>query len=339
MLLLADGNNLAWAGFHALRRAMDADSPEARTRAALLGLTQSVLGLAVRGGEPPLPGRPGATPLFRHPLDGLVIAFDEGRPVRRRMRFPGYQMGREGNPSFIDNEPWVLAAIAEFVGVAASLPISIARGVNTEADDLIAWLVLNRSEEKARIASSDRDFLQLIDEHVSVYSPIRRVVIDAPGFAEAAAPRSTDGEPVLFPRERYLDYRVASGDASDDLPGLPGVGTLTAARMLAFAPLDAYLEQPHLVGKALGRRNLKLEGALRSSEASAIVARNRELMDLRRAAAGYASLEGMLQRGEWDETELRAWLADQRIAGLDTDAAIRAMEEIAAEEAAPGPSA
>ncbi len=58
MLLLADGNNMAWAGFHALRRAMEAETPEQKTRATLLGLTQSVLGLAVRGGEPPLPGRP-----------------------------------------------------------------------------------------------------------------------------------------------------------------------------------------------------------------------------------------------------------------------------------------
>ncbi|MCC6382937.1 MAG: hypothetical protein IT304_10550 [Dehalococcoidia bacterium] len=334
MLLLADGNNLAWAGFHALRRAMDADSPEARTRAALLGLTQSVLGLAVRAGEPPLPGRAGATPLFRQPLDGLVVTFDEGRPLRRRTLFPGYQMGREANPSFVENEPWVLAAIAAFADLAASLPVWVAQGVNTEADDLIAWLVLHRTAEGARIASSDRDFLQLVDDRVSVYSPLRRAVIDVGGFGEATAPRTADGELVLFPRERYLDYRAASGDASDDLPGIPGVGTLTAARMLAFAPLDDYLEQPRLVNRALGRRNVKLEGALRSGEATAIVRRNRALMDLRLAAAGYRSLDGMLRRGNWDETELRTWLADQRVAGLDADAAVSAMEEVAAADVA-----
>ncbi len=54
MLLIADGNNLAWAGFHALRRAMGAEAPDEKVRAALLGLTQSVVGFAVRAGEPPV---------------------------------------------------------------------------------------------------------------------------------------------------------------------------------------------------------------------------------------------------------------------------------------------
>ena len=60
MLLVVDGNNVAWAGFHALRRPMGADTPEKLVRAALLGLTQSVIGFAVRAGEPPdaAPSRP-----------------------------------------------------------------------------------------------------------------------------------------------------------------------------------------------------------------------------------------------------------------------------------------
>jgi 5'-3' exonuclease len=331
MLLLADGNNMAWAGFHALRRAMEAETPEQKTRAALLGLTQSVLGMAVRGGEPPIPGRPpeAAATLAGNPVRRLAIAFDEGRPLRRRTIFPTYQLSRESNPAFAENEAFVLEAIAQFMEAARALPIDIARGVNTEADDLIAFMALEQPEATVRIASTDRDFLQLVSERLTIYSPVKRVVIDVEAFADATAPRTAVGTAVAFPRERYLDYRVASGDASDDLPGIPGVGTITAARLLADAPLDDYLDDPALASRTLGRRNAKLEAALAGDEARKAVARNRVLMDLRAAAARYPSLDGMLERHDWDEATFRAWFTDQRIAGLELDAASRAMESLA----------
>lgn len=328
MLLITDGNNLAWAGFHALRRPMGADTPEKKARAALLGLTQSVVGLAVRGGMPPEPnGRSVAANPNR--VSGLAVAFDEGRPLRRRSIFPAYQTGREGDPNFIDNEPFVLDAIAQFSEAAANLPIVILRGKNTEADDLAAALAEQSPAERTRIASTDRDFLQLVDERTSIYSPVKRIVIDHENFSEMTAPRGSDEQPVVFPRERYLDYRVASGDPSDNLPGIPGIGALTAARLLAKAELDTYLNDPGLVSDALGRRNQKLEATLAQPETLEIVARNRVLMDLHRAAKEYESLDPYTTRGTWNEADFRAWVKDQRVAGLEIDAAVRAMEAIA----------
>ena len=329
MFLVADGNNLAWAGFHALRKAMGAETPEALTRAALLGLTQSVLGFAARGGEPPLPGRgEGAAPPPGLFISRLAVAFDEGRPLRRRSIYPGYQMGREATPAFTGNEPFVLAAIDQFIELARMLPIEVARGVNTEADDLIACLVL-AAATRARIASTDRDFLQLVDERISIFSPVKRVVIGMANFDDTVAPRRSDGSAVRFPRERYLQYRIASGDAGDNLPGIPGVGALTAAQLLAAADLDAFFAQPMLVTRVLGRRNVKLEGALREPETKAIVERNRELMDLRLAASRYESLAEYVTAGAWDEPGFRAWIGEQRVAGLDLDAVCRTLEGIA----------
>ncbi|GIW13011.1 MAG: hypothetical protein KatS3mg062_0450 [Tepidiforma sp.] len=271
MLLILDGNNLAWAGFHALRRPMKAETPERKMRAALLGLAQAVFGILTRAGEPP-DGRPASQGRLldgaARPVTGLAIAFDEGRPVRRREVYPAYQTGREADPTFTENEPHVLAAIAAFIELAGALPVEVLRGVNTEADDLIAARAL---EERGpvRIASTDRDFLQLVDARVSVYSPVKKAVVTEASFAEHAAPRDSEGRAVVFPRERYLDFRAASGDSSDDLPGVPGMGQLTAARLLAEAPLDAYLEDPALASRVLGRRNAKLEAALASGEAAA----------------------------------------------------------------------
>ena len=332
MLLVVDGNNITWAGFHALRKPMRAETPEQKVRAALLGLTQSVLGFAIRAGEPPN-GRPGAQPgLFDEPrqrVSRLIVAFDEGRPLRRRGIFPPYQTGRESDPSFMENERYILAAIAEFSAAAAAMPLTILRGKNTEADDLISAAVHQAPEQSVRIASTDKDFLQLVDDRVSIYSPVKRVVITRANFTEQTAPRGSDERPVAFPRERYLDYRVASGDASDNLPGIPGVGNLTAARLLAAAPLDAYLEAPETTRDVLGRKNTRLEAAFANGEAAAVIERNRTLMDLRLAAANYGDLRPYEQSGAWAEGEFRAWVTDQRIAGLEVEPAVATLEFIA----------
>ncbi|MFN0094663.1 MAG: hypothetical protein ACKVVT_07780 [Dehalococcoidia bacterium] len=328
MLIIADGNNLAWAGFHALRRSMEPQTPHEKVRCALLGLTQSVLGLVVRAGEPPTAADPvRLAQRNAGKVTGLAVVFDEGRPLRRRLVWPTYQTGREGDPSFRENEVHILEAIRQFSEMAAMLPATVARGINTEADDLAAFLTVHAAGA-VRIASSDRDFMQLLDERVSLYSPIKRVVITTANFDEHAAPKDAKGVAAPFPRERYLDYRAASGDTSDDLPGIPGLGTLGAAKLLAMYPLDDYLEEPLLTARALGRTNAKLISAIKSGEAAQTVARNRVLMDLRAAAARYDTLDGMRTAGAWDESGFRAWFHEQRIAGLELSAAVVAMESL-----------
>ncbi len=327
MLLLLDGNNLAWAGFFALRRPMGADTAEREARAALLGLMQAVFGILVRGGGPP-GGLGQRREGDRPPVSGLAVAFDEGRPVRRRGIYPAYQTGRQRDPAFTENEPHILAAIRGFCELAACLPVEVLRGEDTEADDLVAARAL-QEPGPVRIVSTDRDFLQLVDERVSIYSPVKKSVIDAATFAEHAAPRDAGGRRAVFPRERYLDFRAASGDSSDDLPGIPGIGALTAARLLAEAPLDAYLEEPGRAAAVLGRRNRKLEAALGSGEARTIVERNRALMDLRAAAALFPDLRPYRRVGEWVPGELERWMEEQRVFGVDRAATLAAFDRLA----------
>lgn len=308
---------------------MKADTPERKERAALVGLTQMFLGIVARAGEPPVTSGQQQVPQ-PFPLTRAAIVFDEGRPLRRRGIFPAYQTGREADSNFMDNEPFVVGAIESFMDAARILPIEVLRGVNTEADDLMAALALQAGELPVRVASTDRDFLQLVDERLSIYAPVKRTVIDSSNFEESVAPRMSDGTPVTFPRERYLDYRALSGDASDNLPGVPGVGTIGAARLLAAGELEAYFEDPGRVNAALGRRNAKLEAAFADGTAREVVERNRGMMDLRLAAASYPDLSGYARRGEWDEMGFRAWFAEERIAGVESTGVVRAMEAIAA---------
>ena len=329
LLILADGNNLAWAGYHALRRFMDPKTPEEKVRTALAGLTQAAIGLLIRGGDVPASGVPAATARRNvGRISGLFVAFDQGRPLMRRTIWPAYQTGRESDPQFAENEVHVVEAIRQFREMARMLPVTTAQGTNTEADDLIAVRALG-TDEPVRIASSDRDFLQLVDERVSIYSPIKRVVVDLTNFDDQAAPKTASGEQVFFPRERYLDYRAASGDASDNLPGLPGLGAVGAARLLAMAPLDEFLAEPTLAARALGRSNARLSTVLRSGEGAQIVARNRVLMNLRTAAARYESIGEMVAEGTFDEAGFRHWLDEHKIGGLDAEAALIAVSALA----------
>lgn len=321
MLLLIDGNNLAWAGYYALERAMKPDSDERRHRVAMLGLAAGILGVIARAGEPP--GSVQVKPIAR-----VAICFDEGRPLRRRLIYPPYQTGRERDPKFVANEPIILGAIREFTEVAtSSLPVEILRGENTEADDLIAGLVHANGGVPKRIVSTDRDFLQLIDVSTSVYAPVKKLVIDETNFDEAVMPK---GAGRMLPRGRFLDYRALVGDPSDSLPGVPGIGTLSAVKILARAPLETYFDDAAAIRAALGRKSDRVERGFADGTAREIVERNRVLMDLRLPAPCWGQLAELTSRGTWERTRFESWFKDQRFGSVDESALFSRLESLAA---------
>lgn len=322
MFLLIDGNNLAWAGFYALERAMKPEDDERRHRVAMLGLAGMVLGAIARCGEPP--GKEPPEPLTR-----VAICFDMGRPVRRRELYPNYQMDREYDPKFVQNEPTILRAIDEFAAAMHCAPVDVLRGENTEADDLIAGLVQAEPKAVKRIVSTDRDFLQLVGPKTSVYAPVKKAIIDQSNFFEMAAPRTSSGAIVTFPQERFLDYRALTGDPSDSVPGVPGVGPLSAAKLLAVAPLDSFFGKPAAVRTALGRKSDAVERAFADGTAERVVSRNRELMDLRLPSPVWPRIGEMTSRGRWDRPTFERWYDEQRISAVVKEELIRRLEHIA----------
>ncbi len=389
MLLLIDGNNLAWAGYYGLERAMKPDSDERRARVALLGLSSMVLGVIARDGEPPSAGpspaavrraaskqssmsfdddgnsageadgagatgrsgasgagdgagvsgrsgtgagvSPGArSASAKTAVTRVVIAFDEGRPLRRRETYPSYQTGREGDPKFMENEPTILGAVAAFCAIAEkALPVEVLRGNNTEADDLIAGMVQRETKIRKRIVSTDRDFLQLIGPMTDVYAPVKKLVISEANFDEVAAPSTSSGAAIAFPRERYLDYRALTGDPSDNLPGLTGMGPLSAAKLLRLAPLDDYFGNPDAVRAALERKSVAVEEAFANGTAREIVERNRMLMDLRRPAPCWDELDALTTRGTWRRERFEAWYREEKISAVEEGPLFARLESLA----------
>ena len=342
MFLLLDGNNLAWAGYYGLERAMKPEDADGRRRVALLGLSSMALGAIARGGEPPTTApakntaqaslfdeRPGSVTAKARTISRVAVCFDQGRPLRRRELFPAYQTGREGDPKFVENEPTILAAIDEFAAMcAAMLPVEVLRGENTEADDLIAGLAHHNPELEKRVVSTDRDFLQLVGPKTSVYAPVKKIVIGEDNFDAEAMPKTSAGEIVAFPRGRFLDYRALTGDPSDNLPGVLGIGPLSAAKLLAAATLDAYFGKPDAVRAALGRKSAAVEAAFADGSAQAIVERNRTLMDLRLGAPCWDDLPSYTTRGRWDRPAFEAWLDEQRITSVERAPLIERMETL-----------
>jgi 5'-3' exonuclease len=203
----------------------------------------------------------------------------------------------------------------------------VLRAPNTEADDLIAGTVHANARVHRRIVSTDRDFLQLIGPKISVYAPVKKLVIDDANFAECVTPKDAAGH--LSPAV-YLDYRALIGDPSDTLPGVPGVGSLSAVKLLVSAPLDSYDGEPAAVRAALGRKSEAVERAFADGSAAEIIARNRTLMDLRLPAPCWDELDALTTRGAWDRSRFEAWLEEQRFSGVDQPALLARLESLAA---------
>lgn len=109
-----------------------------------------------------------------------------------------------------------------------------------EADDVIAFLC-NQLQGQKTIVSTDNDMAQLVCENVQLYSPIKKITIDAHNFEQH------------FPvtQNKYLLYKSILGDASDNIKGLPGHGKVKAKRLAEnydaeFTKLSTELQQQQL---------------------------------------------------------------------------------------------
>jgi 5'-3' exonuclease len=171
--------------------------------------------------------------LLDHRPGGVLNVLDaDWRPQWRVDAWPGYKATRQADPPELPAQFPVLRAVLE----AAGLPVAEAPG--TEADDVLGTIALGAGDdERLAIVTGDRDLLQLVrDPVVWVLFPVKgtsqMIRFDE---AEVAARHGV-------PARRYADYAILRGDPSDGLPGLPGVGTKTAAKLVTeFGSLDELL--------------------------------------------------------------------------------------------------
>jgi len=169
--------------------------------------------------------------------DYAAVIWDAGLPERRTLLQPEYKQHRDAMPDDLEVQQEPLQHIVPLLGVA-SLFLE-----NTEADDLIASYVMEacRSGIECVVATNDKDILQMVREGVSIYSTAKADLGEGNGgFKLLGAPevRAKWGvEP-----EQIADVLALTGDAADNIPGVPGVGSKTAAKWINhYGSLDRLL--------------------------------------------------------------------------------------------------
>ena len=182
-----------------------------------------------------------------------IIVFDgKGGSNRRRKIFPEYKAGRKMSVRLnrhLDvsltreqEHKMMIRQLNRLIEYLECLPLTIITQDNIEADDVIGYCAKHLfKDNKSTIMSTDKDFLQLIDKNIRVYSPTKKLMYDEERVLDEYGIASTN----------FLLYRILDGDKSDGIPGIKGAGLKTLLKMFPW------LGSPH---------KFTLEDLLKSAE-------------------------------------------------------------------------
>jgi DNA polymerase-1 len=199
---------------------------------------------------------------------GVAVAFDLPGGTFRDDVVEDYKGGRDATPPELDPQ------IPIIIDLLGSLSIPIVTKERYEADDVLATLA-SQARDEARptiVVTGDRDCFQLVEDPYVRVLYNRRGVSEYSLYDEAGIIERTGIEPA-----RYALLAALRGDTSDNLPGVPGVGEKTAAKLLAqfpdfdalFGGLDALtpkLRENLRANEALARRNAEVMTLIRDLE-------------------------------------------------------------------------
>jgi len=185
-----------------------------------------------------------------HAMDHLAVVFDvmgPGETFRSEM-YEAYKAHREPPPDdLLNNLPWIKE-------IVQALDVPVIEEPYVEADDVIGTLARRAEAEGAEvvIVSPDKDFQQLLSEHITIFRPAHRGEDFDPITADSF--RETHGiDPIQF-----IDMLALMGDTSDNVPGVPGIGPKTAARLVAeYGTVENLLEHAEEVSGKKAREGLR----------------------------------------------------------------------------------
>ena len=267
-LMLIDGNSLTYRAFFALPTDMATASGQVTN--AVFGFTSMLVNL-----------------IRDHRPDHLAVVFDRPEPTFRHEAVDTYKANRSEAPDILRQQMGLVRQVVE------TLRIPVLDLAGYEADDLIATLATEAQGrgDDVLIVTGDRDSYQLVaDPHVKVLYN-RRGVSDYALYDEEGIRERTGVTPA-----QYVEYAALRGDPSDNLPGVPGVGEKTAAKLITtYGGIDGIYEH-------LDAQTPKLRQNLAEHEAQ--VRTNAEIMVLRRDAPVTVAPDDLVI-GAYDLDEVR----------------------------------
>ena len=218
-LVLIDGSSYLYRAFYALP---GLTAPSGQPTGAIYGVLM-MLHKLIKDERPNL----------------LGIVFDAPGKTFRHELFPEYKANRAKTPEdlIIQIEP-LLAAIENL-----GLPLIRVNGV--EADDVIGTLAKEAEQRgmNTLIATSDKDFTQLVSDKITLLDTMKNRLTDRSGVIEKFG----------LPPEQIIDFLTLSGDASDNIPGVPTVGPKTAVKWLQqYSSLAGVIEHAEEISGKVG---------------------------------------------------------------------------------------
>jgi DNA polymerase I len=223
-LFLIDGSNNVYRSYYAIRNLTNSSGFATN---AVYGFVQMLRKL-----------------LKDHEPECIAVAFDEGPSTAREAQFEDYKKDRKPMPDDLSVQiPFVYEALEGF-------RIPIIRASEWEADDFIGSLACAARDRgyQVVIATSDKDFFQLVGEGISFYHTGREVMYDPKGVEEAFG---------LAP-EKVVDVMAIWGDAIDNIPGVPGIGEKGAKTLIQqFGSLEGVYENLDQIKRASQKKALE----------------------------------------------------------------------------------
>ncbi len=189
--------------------------------------------------------------LREHAPTHVALVFDASRKSFRHDLDATYKANRPEAPDDLAQQfPLVRQ-------VARALNVHVLEEAGVEADDVIGTLACRAREQgwEVVIVTGDKDFAQLVDEKVSLYDPMA----EASGRGGWTARAEVEKKLGVAP-EQVIEYQAILGDKIDNVPGIPGVGEVTAAALIRkFGSVEEMLRRPDEIPGAVARGGEKLK--------------------------------------------------------------------------------
>ena len=215
-LYIIDGNSYVYRAYYAIKSLTNAKGFPTN---AIFGFTNMLLKI-IRDKRP----------------EGLVVSFDSPELTERHVIFEQYKATRKETPAdLVLQLPHIRKMISAF-------HIKIFEMPGYEADDIIGTIAKKASSTGSYvyIVSADKDMMQLVDDRIKVYDPMKDRVLD----------RAYVIEKFGVGPERVTEYMALTGDAVDNIPGVKGIGDKTAKDLLSvFSSIDELLEHPERISR------------------------------------------------------------------------------------------
>ena len=244
-LFLLDAYALIFRGYYALIKNPRINSAGMDT-SAIMGFTNSLFDV-----------------IRREKPEYLAVAFDKGGSHERVELYQDYKANRDETPEAIK----IAVPYIQRILKAMHIPIVVEEGI--EADDLIGTLAKQAEKEgfTTYMVTPDKDYAQLVSENIFMYKPARM----GNGIEIWGIPEVQKRFEVERP-EQVIDYLGMMGDASDNIPGLPGVGDKTAKKFIAaYGSMEGLFENIHeLKGKMKEKVEANQELGLLSKQLATI---------------------------------------------------------------------